>query len=191
MPDKRDEARKSLQKALEVNPSSLEAHALLAGAGLRRRQARRSSSRKSQKVLAIAPNYGEVYRVAGELAAHNYRFDEAVDARAQGARARSEQRAQRCPTSASICCAPATRPGARSALEQSFKLIIATTVVTYNLLQMMDTLDKFVTVRDGDFILRMDKDEAPVLQDYGDARSRTRRSTRCRSATSSRRRVRF
>ena len=30
------------------------------------------------KTLAIAPNYGEVYRVAGQLAANNYRFDEAV-----------------------------------------------------------------------------------------------------------------
>ncbi len=30
------------------------------------------------KTLAIAPNYGDVYRTAGELAAHNYRFDEAV-----------------------------------------------------------------------------------------------------------------
>ena len=31
---------------------------------------------------------------------------------------------------------------------------------------MMDTLDKFVTVRDGDLVMRMDKDEAPVLQEY-------------------------
>ena len=31
---------------------------------------------------------------------------------------------------------------------------------------MMDTLDTFTTVRDGDVILRMHKDEAPVLQEY-------------------------
>ena len=31
---------------------------------------------------------------------------------------------------------------------------------------MMDTLDKFVTVRDGDVVLRLHKDEAPVLQEY-------------------------
>ena len=31
---------------------------------------------------------------------------------------------------------------------------------------MMDTLDKFVTVRDGDLVMRMHKDEAPVLQEY-------------------------
>src|SRR5207249_3823097 len=56
-------------------------------------------------------------------------------------------------------------PGARTVLEQSFK-IDPFDVVTFNLLQMMDTLEKFVTVRDGDLILRMQKDEAPVLQDY-------------------------
>src|SRR5207237_2470508 len=55
--------------------------------------------------------------------------------------------------------------GARDALEASFKLD-PYNVVTYNLLQMMDTLDKFVTVRDGDPIVRMQKDEAPILQDY-------------------------
>ena len=31
---------------------------------------------------------------------------------------------------------------------------------------MMDTLDKFVTIKDGDLVLRMHKDEAPVLSDY-------------------------
>jgi len=30
----------------------------------------------------------------------------------------------------------------------------------------MDALDKFVTVRDGDLVVRMNKDEAPVLQEY-------------------------
>ena len=30
----------------------------------------------------------------------------------------------------------------------------------------MDTLDKFVTVRDGDVVMRLHKDEAPVLQEY-------------------------
>jgi len=31
---------------------------------------------------------------------------------------------------------------------------------------MMDKLDKFVTIRDGDIVVRMNKDEAPVLRDY-------------------------
>ena len=46
--------------------------------------------------------------------------------------------------------------------------------LVFNLLQMMDGLDKFVTVKDGDLIVRMHKDEAPVLQSTP-CRSRTRR----------------
>src|SRR5207248_9515911 len=56
-------------------------------------------------------------------------------------------------------------PAARTALESSFKLD-PFNVVTYNLLQMMDKLDKFVTITDGDLIVRMRPDEAPVMQDY-------------------------
>jgi hypothetical protein len=39
-------------------------------------------------------------------------------------------------------------------------------VVTYNLLAMMDSLDKFVTIRDGDVVVRMSADEAPVMREY-------------------------
>src|SRR5438067_5486867 len=60
---------------------------------------------------------------------------------------------------------PSVSPSARTALEASFKADPYNTL-TYNLLQMMDRLDQFVTVRDGDLILRMHKDEAPVLQEY-------------------------
>src|SRR5262249_55127076 len=56
-------------------------------------------------------------------------------------------------------------PAARRSLEASFKIDPFDTV-TFNLLQMMDTLDKFVTVEDNGIILRMDKAEAPLLQDY-------------------------
>ncbi|MGC4084850.1 MAG: hypothetical protein QM736_22735 [Vicinamibacterales bacterium] len=34
-----------------------------------------------------------------------------------------------------------------------------------NLLDMMDRLDTFVTIRDGDFVIRMDKADAVVMQD--------------------------
>src|SRR5262249_51439769 len=160
---RRDVARAEIQKGLDVNPSSLEAHALLAGLAYVEDKKEEFQS-EIAKVLAIAPKYGEVYRVAGEQAAHNYRFDEAV---ALGRRAVEVD-----PHNALALSGLGTdylrtgdEPRARSALEASFK-IDAFSVVTYNLLQMMDTLDKFVTVRDGDLIVRMQKDEAPVLQDY-------------------------
>ena len=54
----------------------------------------------------------------------------------------------------------------------------------------MDTLDKFVTVEDGDFILKMHKNEAPVLQDYAVPLAQAGARRRSRSATASRRRAR-
>ena len=118
------------------------------------------------KTLAIAPSYGEVYRVAGELAAHNYRFDEAVDADAARAGARSAATRARSADLGIHLLRTGDEPGARDGARGVVQGSIRSTRVTYNLLQMMDTLDKFVTVRDGDVVMRMHKDEAPVLQEY-------------------------
>src|SRR5204862_323253 len=67
-----------LKKALDVNPSSLEAHALLAGLAYVEDKKEEFQS-EIAKALAVSPKYGEVYRVAGDQASHNYRFEEAVD----------------------------------------------------------------------------------------------------------------
>jgi tetratricopeptide (TPR) repeat protein len=160
---KRDEARELVGKALAVNGSSLEAHALLAGlAYVEDKQSEYEA--EVAKVLAIAPGYGEVYRVAGELAAHNYRFDEAV-LLTRRALALDRQNPRALADLGLHLLRTGDEAGAREALEASFK-IDPFDVVTFNLLQMMDTLDTFVTAQEGDIVLRMHKDEAPVLQEY-------------------------
>jgi tetratricopeptide (TPR) repeat protein len=161
--DRKDEARQMLEKALAINPSSLEAHALLAAiAYVEDKNADFEAG--VAKVLAVAPKYGEVYRVAAELAAHNYRFDESValvrrglELQPQNARMLSDLGAQLLRTG--------DEPAARTALDASFKLD-PFDVPTFNLLGMLDNLDKFVTVQDGDLIFRFSKEEAPVLQEY-------------------------
>jgi tetratricopeptide (TPR) repeat protein len=159
----RDEARKSLQKALEVNPSSLDAHALVAAmAYVEDRQAEFES--EVARALAISPTYGEAYRLAAELASHNFRYDEAV-VLVRRALAVDPRNPHILADLGIHLLRTGDEPGARTALDESFKLD-PFDVVTYNLLQMMDTLDKFVTVRDGDLVIRMHKDESPVLQDY-------------------------
>jgi tetratricopeptide (TPR) repeat protein len=158
----RDEARASIQKALDVNPSSLDAHALLAAlAYVEDKQP--EFDQNIQKVLSISPNYGEAYRLAGELAAHNYRFDEAVLLVRKGL-ALDPKNPRSLSDLGTHLLRTGDEDGARAALEQSFK-DHPYDVVSYNLLQMMDTLDKFVTLRDGEFIIRVDKTEAPVLGD--------------------------
>ena len=158
----RDEARKSIQKALDVNPSSLDAHALLAAlSNVEDKQ--QDFESEMQKVLAISPNYGEAYRLAGEFASHNYRYDESVVLIRKGLAI--DPRNPRLLTDLGTqLLRTGDEAGARTALEQSFK-DHPYDVVSFNLLQMMDTLDKFVTIRDGDFIIRMDKADAAVMQD--------------------------
>jgi cellulose synthase operon protein C len=157
------EARDGLQKALAVNPSSLNAHALLAGlAYIEDKQA--DFDAEVAKALAIAPGYGEVYRVAGQLAAHNYRFDEAV-VLTRRALAVDLRNPRALADLGMHLLRTGDEAGARTALESSFKADPYDTI-TYNLLSMLDTLDKFVTVREGDVVMRMSKDEAPVLGEY-------------------------
>lgn len=160
---KRPEARDLLQKALAVNPSSLEARSLLAGLAHVEDKIDEFKS-EVDRVLAITPRYGDVYRVAGELLARNYRFEEAV-----ALTRRALELEPRNPRALADLGLHLLRigdePPARTALESSFA-IDGFNVVTFNLLQMMDTLDQFVTIEAGDIILKMHKDEAPVMGDY-------------------------
>jgi len=56
-------------------------------------------------------------------------------------------------------------PGARRALEAAFKADPYDTV-TYNLLQLLDKLDKFETITEGPIVLRLESSEAPVMREY-------------------------
>jgi len=159
---KRDDARKSLQNALDINPSSLEAHALMAGLAYVEDKTQEYEAEVA-KMLAINPNYGEGYRVVAEMASHNYRYEDAA-ALVRKANSLSPNNARILSDMGIDLLRTGDEAEARTALERSFQLN-GYNQVTYNLLQMMDTLDKFVTVRDGDLILRLDKDEAPILQE--------------------------
>jgi tetratricopeptide (TPR) repeat protein len=159
---RRDEARQLLQKALAVNPSSLDALAVLAAIAYVEDKIPEFDGLVA-KVLAIAPGYADVYRVAGEYAAHAYRFDEAVtlvrralDLAPRHQRALADLGVHLLRTG--------DEPGARRALDTSFELN-PYDVVTFNLLQMMDTLETFVTVEDADVVLRLSKEDAPLLQE--------------------------
>jgi tetratricopeptide (TPR) repeat protein len=161
--DHRDQARETLAKALAVNPSSLEAHALIAALDYvdDKEDAFEASVATT---LAIAPRYGEVYRVAGDLAARNYRFDQAV-VLSRRALTLDPHNTQALGDLGLQLLRTGDETAARTALEASFKAD-PYNKLTLNLLKMMDGLDKFVTVRDGDLILRMHADEAPVLHEY-------------------------
>jgi tetratricopeptide (TPR) repeat protein len=158
---KRDEARQLLQKALGVNPSSLQALSLLAALAYVEDKTPEFESQVA-KVLAIAPNNPDVYRVAAEYTAHAYRFDEAVALVRRGLALAPRDQVSLANLGMYLLRTGDER-GAREALETSFKLN-PYDVVTYNLLEMMDTLDGFITTEAPDIVLRLDKEDAPVLQ---------------------------
>ena len=164
--DHRAEARELLGKALAINPSSLEAHTALAALAYVEDKLPEHEAEVA-KVLAISPRYSNVYRTTGEALAHNYRFEEAVVLTRKALtltpndpRALADLGAQLLRTG--------DEPEARTALDASFK-VDPYDVVTFNLLGLLDTLDKFDTVRDGDLILKMSKEETPILKEYATA----------------------
>ena len=116
------------------------------------------------KALAIAPNYGEVYRVVGELVANNYRFPEAV-VLTRRALALDPDNRRALTDLGTHLLRTGDEAEARAVLERSFKLH-PYSVVAFNLLGMMDKLDTFETIVDGNYIFKIPKAEVAVLREY-------------------------
>jgi cellulose synthase operon protein C len=159
---RRDEAREAIDKALKVNPRSLDAIAIRAGADFVEGKLT-SFETSAKEALAINPRYGDVFRVAGDHAARNYMFDEAV---ALTRRALEVDDAN--PTAHANLGMHLLRtgdePAARRSLERAFK-DDPYNVVTFNSLALLDSLDKFQTIQDGDLIFRFHPDEVTVMRE--------------------------
>jgi tetratricopeptide (TPR) repeat protein len=158
----RDEARASVRKALDINPGSLEARSL--DAAIAYLEARTSDFDAAVAgILKINPIYADAYRVAGDHAARNYRFEEAVELTRRALQLDGSS-TQAHADLGSHLLRVGDEPGARRALETAFKTD-PYDVVTFNLLAMLDTVDKFETFRDGDLVVRLHPDEAGVMRD--------------------------
>jgi tetratricopeptide (TPR) repeat protein len=155
------DARQEVDKALAVNPGSLEALAL--AAAVAHLQVRTQDfDAIVARALAINPRYGDIYRVPGVQVAAHYRFDEAV-ALTQKALEIQPEYPRALADLGMHLLRTGDEPGARAALEKSFRLD-AYDAVTFNLLAMMDTLDKFDTVTDGDIVLRLHPEEVEIMR---------------------------
>jgi tetratricopeptide (TPR) repeat protein len=168
--DKREEARDAVERALAVNPSSLEALSRKAAiAFLEDRTA--DFERLVEAVKAINPRYGDVYRVAGAQAARHYRFDDA----ARLAKQALETEPENARASADLgvhLLRTGDEAGARVALDNAFRAD-PYDVVTYNLLGLLDSLERFETIEDGLVTLRLHPDEASVLREHALSLART------------------
>jgi cellulose synthase operon protein C len=161
--DKLDEARVEIAKALAINPNSLEALALRAAVSFVEGKPADYQTDVTA-ALKINPTYGEIYRQVGAVTARFYRFDEAVEQVRRGmaldrdnARALADLGAHLMRTGDEV--------GARRSLEMAFRAD-PFDIYTFNLLELLDELDKFQTIRDGDLIIKLHPDEVGVMGEY-------------------------
>jgi len=160
---KRPEARVLVGKALAVNSNNLEARAL--DAALLYVDDRVADFEKAVAgALAINPRYADIYRIAGEHAARAYRFEEAV-ALTRRALTLDANSARALAMLGTHLLRTGDEPGARQALDAAFKLD-PYDVVTFNSLALLDTLETFVTVTEGDLVFRFHADEAAVMREH-------------------------
>jgi tetratricopeptide (TPR) repeat protein len=161
--DRKSEAREAIAKARRVNPNSLEAFAL--ASALDYVEGRDADYQKEMAAaFKINPTYGELHRVVGAITARYYRFEEAAEhTRRAIALDRDNWRAY-ADLGAHLMRTGDER-GARRALETAFRQD-PYDVITYNLLEVLDALEPFATIKEGEMIIRLHPDEVGVMREY-------------------------
>ena len=159
---RRADARAAVGRALEINPNSFEAMSVEAAiAYLEGRTA--DFDAQVAKILAVQPTFGEVYRVIGDHAARNYRFDEAADLVRKAVALDPENNRAYADLGMHLL-RTGDEIGARRALERSFTRD-ATDFVAFNLLDLLDRLDKFEVVEEGNIIMKFEPSEAAIMRE--------------------------
>jgi tetratricopeptide (TPR) repeat protein len=161
--DKKAEARTAIDRALAINPNSTEAHAL--SAALSFVEGKEAEYKTAiDAALKINPLNGDAYRVVGSVTARYYRFDEAAEQVRRGIAIDRENARAQAELGAHLMRTGDER-NARRALETAFRSD-PYDASTFNLLGLLDRLDTFQTVQDGDLIIKLDADETGVMRQY-------------------------
>ena len=153
----------AIDHILEFNPKNLEA--LSMKAAMAYVEGRDPEYQQAiAEALKIHPTYGEIHRVVGEVTAHYYRFDEAVD-HTRRAIALDRENIRAVADLGAQLMRTGDERNARRNLETAFR-IDKWDVQTYNLLELLDNLEPFDTIKEGDMIIRLAPDESPVMKNY-------------------------
>ena len=180
----RDAAKKAIDQAKSINPFSLDALAM-SGAVAYVEDRQNDFQAEVAAALKINPRFSDAYRVAADQAASNYRFEEAVALDRQALTLDPGDVKTHAALGVHLLRTGDESDG-RDHLETAFKAD-PFDKTTFNLLTMMDGLDKFEIVRDGDLIIKLDPKEAPVMREFvGPLAQRASSSTK-RSISSPRR----
>lgn len=156
-------ARISLDKVTAARPGSLDELALRASVVYAGGTARNVDPLIAE-ARAINPVSTEVLRAVAAEAAQLYRFDDAVAFAKQAAAADDEVAGPHADLG-SYLLRTGDEAEARVELEKAFKIDPYDTV-TFNLLQMLDSLEKFTVVKDGEFVFKFPAEDAAVLTPY-------------------------
>ncbi len=161
--DDRAAAKTSLDRVAKVRPGSVEEAAW--------RVAVAYADRKPAEVDAALAHVHELnastdlgYRMAGEQAARNYRFDDAAGFARKAVELDSQDALAQFDLGLYLLRI-GDEKSARTALETSWSLD-KSNPVTKNLLDSLDKLDKFDVVTSGEFIFKFPTNEAAVLKPY-------------------------
>jgi tetratricopeptide (TPR) repeat protein len=167
--DKKPEVKAAIDKVLAVNPKHLEA--LSMKAAMAYVEGRNQEYQESvAEALKINPVYGEVHRIVGSITAFYYRFDEAVE-HTRKAIALDRDNIRAVADLGAQLMRTGDERNARRNLETAFR-VDRWDVQTYNLLELLDKLDSFDTVTEGDMVIRLAADESPVMRNYVPALAR-------------------
>jgi tetratricopeptide (TPR) repeat protein len=161
--DKKAEARASIDRVLALNPRHLEALAMKAALAYVDGDTAGYNETVAE-ALKIHPTYGELHRIVGSITAHYYRFDEAVE-HTRKAIALDRENVRAVADLGAQLMRTGDERNARRNLETAFR-IDRWDVMTYNLLGVLDKLDTFDTIKDGNLIIRLSPDETPVMKEY-------------------------
>lgn len=157
-----DQAALHIAEALAQNPRDLDALALRAA--MRYLDDDEAGFEAAvREVLAIHPAYAEAYRSVAALLAARYRFDEAAALARRGIALDASHAASQAELGMHLL-RTGDEPGARRALEAAFALD-PYDVVTFNLLALLDTLDRYEVIERGPLVVKLHPDEAALLGD--------------------------
>jgi tetratricopeptide (TPR) repeat protein len=161
--DKKADARAAIQHVLDVNPRHLEALSMKAALAYVEGRTDEYNATVAE-ALKVNPTYGEIHRIVGSITAHYYRFDEAVE-HTRKAIALDRENFRAVADLGAQLMRTGDERNARRNLETAFR-IDRWDVMTFNLLELLDRLEPFDTITEGEMIIRLAPEEAPVMREY-------------------------
>lgn len=153
-------ASELIEKQLAINPVSHRFRALKA-AMLFIDDELEAMQSVIDEALDFNPLHSEIYRTPGRLASRHYRFQEGLEFQEKALEADAEDFEARALYTMDLMRLGREQEG-REELQRAFKAD-PFNVQLFNLLELMDTLATFETLERGAFVLRLPRDEEPVM----------------------------